>query len=256
MQPLFARCPHDDLQLLDVAADGIDRIIFRREPCHKIVVEFQIDIAEIESLSLCFAELVELNDKPFVVLDCRCPVAQFVDVQSGAVLHLVREAGDVVAERFAAADMATGGEAARVVETVDDLLQPRFRHRVFGILGDLSEDVASQFGEILGQLAPLLLGEVVGKGETALDCLPFVVPGVRQHHILAVGVELVTTANCEENLDFDQFVFLGRADAVAEGCHRSGGFVYCKCNHFCHTFVIHRPNFRKLPDLAVDEKWM
>ena len=119
-----------------------------------------------------------------------------------------------------------------------------------------SEDVASQFGEILGQLAPLLLGEVVGKGETALDCLPFVVPGVRQHHILAVGVELVTTANCEENLDFDQFVFLGRADAVAEGCHRSGGFVYCKCNHFCHTFVIHRPNFRKLPDLAVDEKWM
>ena len=51
-----------------------------------------------------------------------------------------------------------------------------FRHRVFGILGDLSEDVASQFGEILGQLAPLLLGEVVGKGETALDCLPFVVP--------------------------------------------------------------------------------
>ena len=75
--------------------------------------------------------------------------------------------------------MAAGGEAARVVETVDDLLQPRFRHRVFGILGDLSEDVASQFGEILGQLAPLLLGEVVGKGETALDCLPFVVPGVR-----------------------------------------------------------------------------
>ena len=179
-----------------------------------------------------------------------------MDVQSGAVLHLVREAGDVVAERFAAADMAAGGEAARVVETVDDLLQPRFRHRVFGILGDLSEDVASQFGEILGQLAPLLLGEVVGKGETALDCLPFVVPGVRQHHILAVGVELVTTANCEENLDFDQFVFLGRADAVAEGCHRSGGFVYCKCNHFCHTFVIHRPNFRKLPDLAVDEKQM
>ena len=30
----------------------------------------------------------------------------------------------------------------------------------------------------------------------------------------------------------------------------------CKCNHFCHTFVIHRPNFRKLPDLAVDEKQM
>lgn len=141
-----------------------------------------------------------------------------------------------------------------MVEAVDDLLQPRLRHRVLGILGNLSEDVAAQFGEILGQLAPLLLGEVVGKGEAAFDRLPLVVPSVRQHHILAVGVELVATANREENLDFDQFVFLGRADAVAEGCHRSGGFVCCKCNHFCHTFVIHRPSFRKLPDLAVDEK--
>ena len=50
-----------------------------------------------------------------------------------------------------------------MVETVDDLLQPCLRHRVFGILGNLSEDVAAQFGEVLGQLAPLLLGEVVGK---------------------------------------------------------------------------------------------
>ena len=103
-----------------------------------------------------------------------------------------------------------------MVEAVDDLLQPRLRHCVLGILGNLSEDVAAQFGEVLGQLAPLLFGEVVGKGKAALDRLPLVVPGVRQHHILAVDIELVATANREENLDFDQLVFLGRADAVAE----------------------------------------
>ena len=50
---------------------------------------------------------------------------------------------------------------------------------MLGILGNLSEDVAAQFGEILGQLAPLLLGEVVGKGKAALDRLPLVVPSVR-----------------------------------------------------------------------------
>ena len=103
-----------------------------------------------------------------------------------------------------------------MVEAVDDLLQPCLRHCVLGILGNLSEDVAAQFGEILGQLASLLLGEIVGKGEAALDRLPLVVPSVRQHHILAVDVELVATANREENLDFDQFVFLGRANAIAE----------------------------------------
>jgi hypothetical protein len=103
-----------------------------------------------------------------------------------------------------------------VVEAVDDLLQPCLRHCVLGILGNLSEDVAAQFGKVFGQLAPLLLGEVVGKGEAALDRLPLVVPGVRQHHILAVDVELIPAANREENLDFDQFVFLGRADAIAE----------------------------------------
>lgn len=71
VQTLFACSPHDDLQLLDVAADGVDRIIFRREPRHEIVVEFQIDIAEIESLPLRLAELVELNDEPLIVLDRR-----------------------------------------------------------------------------------------------------------------------------------------------------------------------------------------
>ncbi|OKY95269.1 MAG: hypothetical protein BHV66_04200 [Alistipes putredinis] len=33
---------------------------------------------------------------------------------------------------------------------------------------------------------------------------------------MAVDVELIPAANREENLDFDQFVFLGRADAIAE----------------------------------------
>ena len=72
------------------------------------------------------------------------------DVQPGALLHFAREAGYVVAERFAGADATAGGEAARVVEAVDDLLQPRLRHCVLGILGNLSEDVAAQFGEVLG----------------------------------------------------------------------------------------------------------
>lgn len=216
VQSLLAGRAHDDLQLLDVAADRIDGVVLGGEPGDEVVIELQVDVGKVELLASSFAVFVELHDKSLVVLDGRGAVSEFVDVQPGALLHLAREAGDVVAERFAAADAAAGDEAARVVEAVDDLLQPRLRHCVFGILGNLSEDVAAQFGEVFGQLAPLLLGEVVGKGEAALDRLPLVVPGVRQHHILAVDVELVATANREENLDFDQFVFLGRADAVAE----------------------------------------
>ncbi len=216
VQSLFAGRAHDDLQLLDVAADRIDGVVLGGEPGDEVVVELQVDVGKVELLAPGLAVLVELHDEPLVVLDGRGAVAEFVDVQPGALLHLAREAGDVVAERFAAADAAAGGEAARVVEAVDDLLQPRLRQCVFGILGNLSEDVAAQFGEVLGQLASLLFGEVVGKGKAALDRLPLVVPGVRLHHILAVDVELVAAANREENLDFDQFVFLGRADAVAE----------------------------------------
>lgn len=48
-----------------------------------------------------------------------------------------------------------------MVEAVDDFLQTRFRHRVFGILGDLSEDVVSQSGEILGRLTFCLLQNVI-----------------------------------------------------------------------------------------------
>ena len=216
VQTLLAGRAHDDLQLLDVAADRVDGVVLGGEPGDEVVVKLQVDVGKVELLAPGFTVFVELHDKSLVVLDGRGAVAEFVDVQPGALLHLAREAGDVVAERFAAADAAAGDEAARVVEAVDDLLQPRLRHCVFGILGNLSEDVAAQFGEVFGQLATLLFGEVVGKGEAALDRLPLVVPGVRQHHILAVDVELVATANREENLDFDQFVFLGRADAVAE----------------------------------------
>ena len=209
VQTLLAGRAHDDLQLLDVAADRIDGVVLGGEPGDEVVVELQVDVGKVELLAFGFAVLVELHDKPLVVLDGRGAVAEFVDVQPGALLHLAREAGDVVAERFAAADAASGGEAARVVEAVDDLLQSCLRHCVLGILGNPSEDVAAQFGEILGQFAPLLLGEVVGKGEAAFDRLPLVVPGVCQHHILAVDVELISTANREENLDFDQFVFWG-----------------------------------------------
>lgn len=171
MQTLLAGRAHDDLQLLDVAADRIDGVVLGGEPSDEVVVKLQVDVGKVELFAFGFAILVELHDESLVVLDGRGAVVEFVDVQPGALLHLAREAGNVVAERFAAAGTAAGGEAARVVEAVDDLLQPRLRHCVFGILGNLSEDVAAQFGEILGQLAPLLLGEVVGKGEAAFDRL-------------------------------------------------------------------------------------
>ena len=103
---------------------------------------------------------------------------------------------------------------------------------MFGILGDLSEDVASQFGEILGQLAPLLLGEVVGKGETALDCLPFVVPGVRQHQILGVGIERGVSIDIESNEYLGQNSLAGCADAVGESSHTVGFYLWDKDRKF------------------------
>lgn len=48
--------------------------------------------------------------------------------------------------------------------------------------------MASQLGEILGQLASLLLGEIVGKGETALNRL-FMVPGIGEYQMLVLGIE-------------------------------------------------------------------
>ena len=60
---------------------------------------------------------------------------------------------------------------------------------MLGVLGNLSEDVAAQLGEVLGQLASLLLGEIVGKGEAALDRLLFIVPCVGEHQILGIGIE-------------------------------------------------------------------
>ena len=150
VQSLLAGRAHDDLQLLDVAADRIDGVVLGGEPGDEVVVELQVDVGKVELLASSFAVFVELHDKSLVVLDGRGAVSEFVDVQPGALLHFAREAGYVVAERFAGADATAGGEAARVVEAVDDLLQPRLRHCVLGILGNLSEDVAAQFGEVLG----------------------------------------------------------------------------------------------------------
>ena len=100
MQPLFARSSHDDFQLFDVSADGIDRVILCCKPRYEIVVEFQVDVAEVEPLAFRLAELVELNDKPFVVLNCRCSVAQLVDIESCTGLHFVRITDYVVGQRF------------------------------------------------------------------------------------------------------------------------------------------------------------
>lgn len=154
MQTLLAGRAHDDLQLLDVSADRIDGVVLGGEPGDEVVVELQVDVGKVELLAFGFAVFVELHDKSLVVLDGRGAISEFVDVQPGALLHFAREAGDVVAERFTGADAAACGEAARVVEAVDDLLQPRLRHCVFGILGNLSENVATQFGEVLVSSRP------------------------------------------------------------------------------------------------------
>ena len=106
VQTLLAGRAHDDLQLLDVAADRIDGVVLGGEPGDEVVVELQVDVGKVELLAPGFAVLVELHDEPLVVLDGRGAVAEFVDVQPGALLHLAREAGNVVAERFAGADAA------------------------------------------------------------------------------------------------------------------------------------------------------
>lgn len=232
VQTLLAGRAHDDLQLLDMAADRIDGVVLGGEPGDEVVVELQVNVGKVELLAFGFAVLVELHDEPLVVLDGRGTVAEFMDVQPGALLHLTREAGDVVAERFAGADAAAGGEAARVMKAVDDLLQPRLRHCVLGILGNLSEDVAAQFGEVLGQLAPLLLGEVIGKGEAALDRLLFIVPGVGEHQILGVGIERGVPIDVESDEYLGQNSLTGCADTVGESCHTVGFYLRDKDRKF------------------------
>ena len=241
VQTLLAGRAHDDLQLLDVAADRIDGVVLGGEPGDEVVVELQVDVGKVELLAFGFAVLVELHDEPLVVLDGRGAVAEFVDVQPGALLHLAREAGNVVAERFAGADAAPGGEAARVVEAVDDLLQPRLRHCVLGILGNLSEDVAAQFGEILGQLAPLLLGEIIGIGKAAFDRLLFIVPGVGEHQILGIGIERGVPIDVESDEDLGQDSLAGCADAVGECSHTVGFYLRDKDRKFVrHLYGIGR----------------
>ena len=241
VQTLLAGRAHDDLQLLDVAADRIDRVVLGGEPGDEVVVELQVNVGKVELLAFGFAVLVELHDEPLVVLDGRGTVSEFVDVQPGALLHLAREAGDVVAERFAGADAAAGGEAARVVEAVDDLLQSRLRHCVLEILGNLSEDVAAQFGEILGQLASLLLGEIVGKGEAALDRLLFIVPGVGEHQILGIGIERGVPIDVESDEDLGQNSLTGCADTVGESSHTVGFYLRDKDRKFVrHLYGIGR----------------
>ena len=121
---------------------------------------------------------------------------------------------------------------------------------MLGVLGNLSEDVAAQLGEVLGQLASLLLGEIVGKGEAALDRLLFIVPCVGEHQILGIGIERGVPIDVESDEDLGQNSFAGCADAVGESSHTVGFYLRDKDR----KFVRHRPNFRKLPDLVVDEK--
>ena len=119
-----------------------------------------------------------------------------------------------------------------MVEAVDDLFQPRLRHCVLGILGNLSEDVAAQFGKVFGQLAPLLLGEVVGKGEAALDRLLFIIPGVGEHQILGIGIERNVPIDVESDEDLGQNSLAGCADAVGESSHTVGFYLRGKDRKF------------------------
>ena len=63
-----------------------------------------------------------------------------MNVEPCAVLHLARIAGDIVGQRFSTAYVATAGHAARMMETVNNFFQLRFRHRMFGVFRHFAED--------------------------------------------------------------------------------------------------------------------
>lgn len=142
-----------------------------------------------------------------------------MDVEPCPVLHFTRIARDIVGQRLPTAYAAPAGGAARVVETVNDLLQPRFSHRVFRVFRHFAEDKTAQLRQVLHQLAPLLFGEIIRKGIAGFDRLSFTVPRVSQNQILTVDIELISSSDSKQYLNLDQFVFLRRADAITKGCH-------------------------------------
>ena len=123
-----------------MAPDGVDRIVFSRKISNEIVIEFEIYVPKIVSFAFGFAELIELDDETFIVLDRRCSVTEFMNIEPCAVFHFARIAGDIVGQRFPAACVATAGHAARMMETVNNLFQLRFRHCMFGVFRHFAED--------------------------------------------------------------------------------------------------------------------
>lgn len=66
-----------------------------------------------------------------------------MDIEPCAFLYFARITGDIVGQRFPIAYAATAGHVARVEETVNDLSQLRFRHRMFGVFRHFAEDEAA-----------------------------------------------------------------------------------------------------------------
>jgi len=212
---------------------------------------FVFIVRQIESVPLRLAELVELNDEPFVVLNCRCAVAKFVDIEPRAVLHFARIASNIVGQRFPTAYAATAGHAARVVETVNDLFQLRFGHRVFRVFHHFAEDEATQLRQVLRQFAPLLLGEVIRKNLTPFYSLSLTIPCISQNQILTVDVELVSASDRKQYLNLDQLVFLRRAHAIQKFAIIVD-IIRCEYSYFYNTFILNQRNFLKFPDLTIN----
>ena len=98
VQPLFSGRPHDDFQFLDMAAYGVDRVVFCGEIGNEIIVKFDVYVVEIVTFAPCFAKLVELNNKSFVILDGGVAIPELMNVQPCAILHFTDIAGDVVGQ--------------------------------------------------------------------------------------------------------------------------------------------------------------
>ena len=98
MQSLFSGRPHDDFQFLDMAAYGVDRVVFGRKIGNEVIVKFDVYVIEIVTFAPCFAKLFELDNKPLVILDGGVAIPELVNVQPCAILHFTDIAGNVVGQ--------------------------------------------------------------------------------------------------------------------------------------------------------------
>ena len=106
-----------------------------------------------------------------------------------------------------------------MMETVNDLLQSGFAHRMLRIFSDFAQNETSHFREVLHQLPALLLGKIVGIGKAAFNALRLVIPCVGQNEVLGISIELVAPAYGEKDLHLNQLAFLCGTNAKTESGH-------------------------------------